>query len=354
MCDVRVNPEIKDCGTKHFVRCKVHSQKRLNQLIGRHYYDYNEDGSVGTELHTITPLSPIVGKEIALRSPITCCAHDENGQCICATCYGRKLAHVNSKKHAGIITTLTVTDPLTQKLLSAKHLLTTNTQEVNFSDDFKDVFTINLDNIYFNENSDIKVKIQIPTDEEFDEDLELYYTNHIKIINNETKKTIEYDSPTELYLNPKISFDTEDEDGYITVTPKLNDWIFKFVVKNNELTKSLENILNLIESASHLGITDYSEFANKFDDLLIENGLDKISSIHPELITSVLVRNEETGERLDFTKDELDPYKIIRVSKAVMSGPISKSIAFERLNEQFSNLDTYEKDEESYVDHLFK
>jgi hypothetical protein len=37
-----------------------------------------------------------------------------------------------------------------------------------------------------------------------------------------------------------------------------------------------------------------------------------------------------------------------------MSGPISKSIAFERLKEQFSNLDTYDKDDDSYIDNLFR
>lgn len=353
MSDVRVNPGIVDCGTKHYYYCNVHSKDRLKQIIGRHYYDINEDGSLGKELKTITLMSPVVGKTIALRSPITCQAHDDKGDCICATCYGKRLAHINSKKHAGEIATFTLTDPLTQKLLSAKHLLSTNTEVIDFGDDFTDAFTINLNTVYFNENSDYNIEFAVPSNDDFDEDTELYYVTKIKLINNESKKVIEYNSPVELYINPKISFLTEDEENVI-VTSKLNDWIFQFTVKNNELTKSLENILNLIESANHLGISEYSEFANKFADLLIENGLDKISSVHPELIASILIRDVDTNKRLDFSKENIDPYKIIRVSKAVMSGPISKSIAFERLKEQFSNLDTYDKDEESYIDNLFR
>ena len=353
MADVRVNPNIEDCGTKHCYHCNVHSKDRLKQIIGRHYYEIKEDGTLGTELQTVTMLSPIIGKTIALRSPITCQATDEKGDCICATCYGKKLAHINSKKHAGEIATFTLTDPLTQKLLSAKHLLSTNTEVIDFGDDFTDAFTINLNTVYFNENSDYNVEFAVPSNDDFDEEMEMYFVNKIKLVNNETKKVIEYTSPVELYINPKISFLTEDEENVI-VTPKFNNWVFQFTVKNNELTKSLENILNLIESASHLGITDYSEFANKFADLLIENGLDKISSVHPELITSILIRDVETGKRLDFSQDYLNPYKIIRVSKAVMSGPISKSIAFERLKEQFSNLETYDKDEDSYIDNLFR
>ena len=353
MADVRVNPNIEDCGTKHCYYCNVHSKDRLKQIIGRHYYNVNEDGTLGTELQTVTMLSPIIGKTIALRSPITCQATDDKGDCICATCYGKKLAHINSKKHAGEIATFTLTDPLTQKLLSAKHLLSTNTEVIDFGDDFTDAFTINLNTVYFNENSDYNVEFAVPSNDDFDEDSEMYFVNKIKIINNETKKVIEYNSPVNLYINPKVSFLTEDDEN-VVVTPKFNNWVFQFTVKNNELTKSLENILNLIESANHLGITDYSEFANKFADLLIENGLDKISSVHPELITSILIRDVETGKRLDFSQDYLNPYKIIRVSKAVMSGPISKSIAFERLKEQFSNLETYDKDEDSYIDNLFR
>lgn len=123
MADVRVNPNIEDCGTKHYYHCNVHSKDRLKQIIGRHYYDI-ENGKIGKELKTVTLDSPIIGKTIALRSPITCQAVDENGECICATCYGKRLAHINEKKHAGEIATFTLTDPLTQKLLSAKHCVT--------------------------------------------------------------------------------------------------------------------------------------------------------------------------------------------------------------------------------------
>ena len=77
-------------------------------------------------------------------------------------------------------------------------------------------------------------------------------------------------------------------------------------------------------------------------------------SVHAELIASVLVRDLETGKRLDFSQDMLNAYKIIRVSKAVMSGSISKAISFERIKEQLANLDTYDKDEVSYIDNLFK
>lgn len=354
LCDTVVDPNIEDCGTKHFYICNVTNKDRQSKIVGRHYYEIDDKGNIGTELNTVLPETDLVGKTIALRSPITCCAKDANGNpCVCATCYGKQLAEINRNKHAGIIATLKLTDPLTQKLLSAKHLLSTNSQVIDFGEDFKDAFTINLNTIQFNENSDYTIEFKVESNNDFDEDLELYFINKLNITNNITHKTIVYNSPTPLFINPKIPLVIEDDENITLNSKTWTDWVFQFVVKNNELTKSLENILNLIESSSHLGINEYSEFANTFCDLLIENGLD-VMSVHAELIASILIRNEATGERLDFSKENIDPYKIIRVSKAVMSGSISKALSFERIREQLANLDTYKKNETSYIDYLFK
>jgi hypothetical protein len=63
--------------------------------------------------------------------------------------------------------------------------------------------------------------------------------------------------------------------------------------------------------------------------------------------------DKETGNKLDFSKKRLNNYEILRVSNTVLNGPIAKALAFERLPEQFINLKTYEKDEESLMDYLY-
>ena len=140
------------------------------------------------------------------------------------------------------------------------------------------------------------------------------------------------------------SKDSVDEDEYI----------FKSQTKNNVLSKSLQQVIDLIESSGHLGIAEYNDFVNKFDDLLIENGLDYIKSVHIEMISSNLIRNADTGKRLDFSKDVLDPYVINRISKSIMTAPISVSMSFERINDQLIDLNTYNKDEPSLMDYLFR
>ena len=132
-----------------------------------------------------------------------------------------------------------------------------------------------------------------------------------------------------------------------------DDFIFKYQPKNNALTKSLQQILDLIESNDHLGITDYNEFVNKFCDLLIENDMDSINSVHIEMITSTLLKDAETHERVDFSHDTLRPYVINRVSKTVMEAPLAISLSFERLNDQLIDLNTYKKDGSSIKDYLF-
>jgi len=348
--DIEVNPDYTDCGTKHYVVYSVDNIKKLNAIIGRHYYDLDDgDGKINDELKTITPFSTeLIGKKIGLRSPVTC--KKDHG--ICATCYGKELAEKNRHINCGLNAVYLLTNPLTQRLLSAKHLLSTNTEKVDFGEDFNEAFTVNLDKIYFNELSDTIIEFDLPAADDYDEDMDTYLIRKIKVTDLETKKSFEYESPVDLYINPKIKI--SDDEDVVTVSSKtFNDYLFEYVVKNNELTKSLENIVNLIESSSHLGVTTYSGLVNMFMDLLIENDLGYINSVHNEIICSVLIRDIETGKPLNFSNDTLNSYKIIRVSKSVMSGPISKSLAFERLNDQFSDLDTYTKDDVSYFDYLY-
>jgi hypothetical protein len=57
---------------------------------------------------------------------------------------------------------------------------------------------------------------------------------------------------------------------------------------------------------------------------------------------------------LDFKKEIIPQYKIIRVGRSIVDVTLATSLAFERLNDQFINLRTYEKDEGAYTDYLFK
>lgn len=288
-----------------------------------------------------------------MRSPVTCCSKH-----VCATCYGRELSEANKNVNTGLLATLQLTEPLTQRLLSAKHLLSTKTDKIEWGDLFKEIFSINMDSVYFIQDADCSVYFKKPSTEEYDEDEDAYFTEKLFILQSGSKKYIEYEPPIKLYINNKLLpvEKMKDDDENITINPKSlpeDEYIFKYQVKNNELTKSLQQILDLIENTDHLGINNYNDFVNKFDDLLIENDLDYINSVHIEMISAVLIKDSVTGRRLDFSKEKLDEYEIQRVSKSVMNAPLAVSLSFERINDQLIDLGTYEKDDVSMMDNLF-
>jgi len=260
--------------------------------------------------------------------------------------------------NTGLVATLKLTEPLTQRLLSAKHLLSTKTEKIIWGENFSDFFSVNLDSIYFAPEANCSVSFKKPTAEDYDEDNDSYRVNTINILASGSKKAIEYKSPTTLYINEKFLpvEKMKDDDPNIVIYSKNiteDDYLFKYEVKNAELTRSLQEILDLIETSDHLGITDYNDFINKFDDLLIENDLGYINSVHIEMIGAVLIKDIVTNKRLDFSKERLSPYKIDRVSKSVLEGPLAVSLSFERLNDQLIDLDTYKKDDISMMDNLF-
>jgi hypothetical protein len=343
--------DLHDCGTTHFLRYNVDHPKKIGMIAGQHYYDINDNGEAQAELKTVGKNDLfLLGKTIALRSPITCA-----GKHVCKTCYGSELSEINRDLNTGLVAVLLLTNPLTQRLLSAKHLLTTNTDKVNWGDKFLEFFSVHMNQIFLND-PDHSVIIDKKTIIMDDEDEDLPYTEKIAVyIGN--KKLFDFNSPLKLFLDEDaIRMCSDDaEETVIKLEGNMfrEEPVFTFIVKNNELTKSLQQILDLIESSGHLEVETYDEMASLFDSLLIENGMNFIKSVHAQMIASVLVREKETEKKLDFSKKQLDDYKLVRVSKAVMNAPLSVSLAFERINEQLIDLNTYLKDEESLMDYLY-
>src|SRR5699024_3238761 len=80
----------------------------------------------------------MIGKTLDFRSPTTC-AGGERG--ICHTCYGH-LASQNTNIHIGISSALKLSESNYQLMMSAKHMLDTQTNLVKFNDEFDDFFTL--------------------------------------------------------------------------------------------------------------------------------------------------------------------------------------------------------------------
>ena len=136
-----LNPENDDCGSKNYVQVNIENKKILGRLNGR----WANDG-LGNEFLIRKTDTDLIGKTVNLRSPITCCGHDGK---ICRKCYG-ELSKINDNIHVGILGCQFLTEQQTQKMLSAKHLLKTNSEKINWSEEFLELFNVSANSISLN------------------------------------------------------------------------------------------------------------------------------------------------------------------------------------------------------------
>lgn len=106
-----------DCGSTALVDFNV-TEENYNNLIGKNIV---LDGKYCTI--TKQNAREFINTTIHMRSPMTC--RYRNG--VCAVCGGRIYDNINRKLNLGILSSIQVIEPTTQKILSSKHLIKTNT-----------------------------------------------------------------------------------------------------------------------------------------------------------------------------------------------------------------------------------
>ena len=104
--NTQLNPNNNDCGSTNYVKLNIDSKKTLNRLNGRYAI------IDGNEILIKKSNKELIGKDILLRSPITCCGHDGK---ICRKCYG-ELSKINDNIHVGVLGTQFLTEQQTQKI----------------------------------------------------------------------------------------------------------------------------------------------------------------------------------------------------------------------------------------------
>lgn len=148
LCIDTILSKDEDCGTNAGVHTFIRDKSTLSKLNNRYYLD--EKG----KLNLITKDSnELIGKTINLRSPMTCKSEDG----ICHTCYG-KLSKLNKDIHIGLFATQLLTAQITQMLLSSKHLLKTNSEKIEMSEEFNKYFQISGNLFYKNDGYQYIVK----------------------------------------------------------------------------------------------------------------------------------------------------------------------------------------------------
>ena len=371
-----------DCGSQNFVMINIKDKKTLKMLINR-YYRLHPNGMEKVITDSDTHL---IGQTIYLRSPATC-ASAAKGHGYCYKCYG-DLAYTvyDSSVHFGVnigrIASEYLSSGLTQKLLSAKHLLETFIEKFNWSKDFYDLFEVEANLIRISSNletydlKDLKFVFDPETIEyENEEDDDLSY------IDDESSKGssiynqyicefdvmrsngevyhISNDKNVKLYISSELNSviskkgDTVDGKIYVDFTDLKDLVLFIILIQNNELSKTLNHLEDLLNKNSTIEGMNIHQLIQALIDTVNEGGI-KIASTHLEIIVSNQIRDGENI--LENAKwYETNPnYQIISLNKALTDNPSpTKSLSYQKVGKALTNPLSFKKSKSSSMDYFF-
>ncbi len=361
---------VSDCDTKHLLEITIESKKMLKKYDGRYYKLDEHKGS--TLLLNAKRDTHLVGKTIYLRSPITCACANENE--VCHKCFGTtSLLNLDIADGVTGFEVEETTKVVNQMILSTKHLLTTISEAIEFNDNFYKFFSITageINPILANDNVENLDEWAIwidPNDiqksDEMDDDsfFNTYINGKFYVYNTKTKDYIEIFSKDEreMYLTDECLELMKKGKGFIKFKDMdENTSLFELVIMNNELTKPLYDLIDLLNKSKKDDVRmTYNQMAQKFTELLLQAGIGAMA-LSGEVIINRLIRQDpdETFSRPDFSKTDIGDYQIYTILKALeynkspLIGLSSQNIKRQLLSDDIVT----KKSGTSYIDAFFK
>lgn len=358
-----ISPTTDDCHTPHTTSLKMTSKKMIEKCAGRYF---RKPGSRNFRILKSTD-THLVGKTLLFRDPSKCSCKDG----VCKKCYGA-LSEINKNMDVGLLAATYISRPLSQNILSTKHLNTTNSCLIRFNPEFDKFFKLEANQIKILHDHESDVDINdyelyidniIQIDELADNTDFNKFLQFVKIRNGknheETYEIIE-DEASELFIHPE--FDTilkelekgENDEYVISFRDISEEILFTVNIENNELTKPLKDLDNLLKGGhfKDMNVT-IDQMEQTFLELMIESNIG-VNGIHAATILRSLVR--ESGnylKRPDFNKLFVD-YVVLGYPKALEDNPaLTTSFAYDYLKKQLTTYTTYMKHSYSPLDLLF-
>ena len=365
-----------DCGTKHMLKLHVKDSTFLHRLENRWFVEY-----LGEELKLIhyDTHKHLIGKNIWIRSLITCAGGDE----VCHICYGRDSHLVMNMPGMAIFNTEVYSEPVSQNILSTKHLLFTAANKITFSDSFNKYFKFNAGDIYLKERDEwdnnvpadhLSIRIEESNVVSINQhDMQEYNTfgNHIEspfyIYNNKTGEydTIEIINYESMFIDAssmkffKLVVDKKrDNIQYYdipldTLSSELEGRLLSIDIKNHGLTDNLYMIMNLVNKEAGK-YDDYNILAQHFFETLINAGI-RCRHVQAEVILNRLIRDANNLKiRPDFSQFQHPEFKILTLNQALLQYPApTVSFSYQEIKRQLLSDALYEKDQASYLDPMY-
>lgn len=376
------------CMTRNFMRFEVKSKKHLS-IIKDRYYRLNPKGlemviDADKDFH-------LIGKTIYLRSPMTCSSNSSNNH-ICHKCYG-ELYYTNININAGKMAAEILSSQLTQKLLSAKHLLEVKIVKIVWCEAFYNFFQIEVNAIKISQDLlDQNLKgyelIIDPEDIILVDQDEYDNSNYISGDDDDGDYSVIEDEDSTMYseyvnkfivrtpdgtefaicsrdsdnmyisndLNNIIRKKAYNKDDKITVPFSAlvgdddSELLFYIKVNNNELSKTMNDIINVINKAPITNNKTKEEALQDIIDMCIDGNLD-IDAVHIEVLLSNQLRSVDNPlSKVDWTNPEAQ-YKLVTLDRSLRTNnSIIISLLYQDIHKTLYNPLSFSKKGSSFFD----
>lgn len=323
------------CDTVNFEEVTIDSAIKL-QMYDLRYYRENPKGV--DKLLNAKKDKHLIGRKLYFRSPMTC-ASAAKGQGICYKCYG-DLAYANQEVNIGQIAAEGLSSIYTQILLSAKHLLESLVVKMVWVKEFYDIFSLAFNTIGVREDKVFRgwkliIDEELKTEDDLDNMAYSYYINSFVVRQPDgTSVRIHTSESDNIYfsqefldyiisLKPKgESLEDLDDTPMEFDMVKLVDFPYLFImeIRNNELSRTMDQIKKLIDNKSIIQLHDRNTILEEFIRTNINGGI-KLNAVHFE----VLLMNQ-----IRYIDDELlkphwdvpnEPYQILTLTKSLSNNP---------------------------------
>lgn len=313
-----ISKTVYDCGSENPIPITVDNVV-LDMMEGRYYYTHKGSGILRILKKTDTHL---IGKTLWFRSPCTC---NLNEDC-CHVCYGTLALKVGNLKGGFIYTTEIMTSRVSQNILSAKHLLKTNAEKIEFSEGFNDYFSIESSAVIPNEEKRFDIYIRDDYLDNISESLTIYVGKDLKPLTISNYASI--DIPDEIFDKSKeVNIDdvvyhkinsnkVADTEGLCTIIPI-----------NIMMTQKYMNIMKLFET----GISKFDKVEDAVVTLMnLLHGTIPVLSTHGEIIIGHLLKDPNNKLlRPDFLTPDV-PYQILNLKDALKNVEgVTTALSFE-------------------------
>jgi hypothetical protein len=384
--DTKIHPDPHyDCCTKNFIMITIISEKMLSFFRDR-WYRMNPGG---VERIIKDDDYHLIGMTIYLRSPMTCASHAK-GKGICYKCYGNlaySLRHINPGKNAAE----SLTSILTQRLLSAKHLLRASVVAMDWEGSFKEWITVDGNTLRLNDCEYIKNQflevyksdIELENDDEYaqaaysmSEKLEDYdeyamnsrysevyneYVTRFTIIDGVNEYPITTKEKDKLYitsdLNRAIREYGKGIDGDKIIIP-LSELegvdIFCIKIQNNELSRSLYRISDILNKKDVTTSMDKNQILQEMIQTQMECNI-SVMAIHYEVLLSNQMRSANDVFMMPNWENPNEDYTILTLDQALMMNPSPiKSFMYQKFSKNLVSPLTFKKHGSSMYDDFVK